>query len=105
MLGWVLFRSDSIAEAGAYLLRMLGIGGNGALDATARLYLHDNLLLIVVACLGSTPIVKRTTDRLCAKLPGALTELLRCCVVLLLLALCTLFLVNSTYNPFIYFRF
>lgn len=105
MLGWVLFRSDSIAEAGAYLLRMLGIGGCGALDATARLYLHDNLLLIVVACLGSTPLVKRISDRLYAKLPGALTELLRCCFVLLLLALCTLFLVNSTYNPFIYFRF
>ena len=105
MLGWVLFRSDSIAEAGAYLLRLFGIGGQGVLDATARLYLHDNLLLIVAACLGSTPLIKRIADRLTATLPGTVTELLRCCVVLLLLALCTLYLVNSTYNPFIYFRF
>ena len=105
MLGWVLFRSDSIEDAGAYLLRMLGIGGCGVLDATARLYLHDNLFLIVAACLGSTPLIKRIADRLTAKLPGTVTELLRCCVVLLLLALCTLYLVNSTYNPFIYFRF
>ena len=105
MLGWVLFRSNSIADAGAYLLRMLGIGGSGALDATARLYLHDNFLLIVIACLGSTPIFKRITERLTAKLPYAVTALLRCCIVLLLLALCTLYLVNSTYNPFIYFRF
>ena len=105
MLGWVLFRSDSIEDAGAYLLRMLGIGGCGVLDATARLYLHDNLLLIVIACLGSTPLIKRIADRLTATLPGTVTELLRCCVVLLLLALCALYLVNSTYNPFIYFRF
>ena len=60
---------------------------------------------IVAACLGSTPLIKRIADRLTATLPGTVTELLRCCVVLLLLALCTLYLVNSTYHPFIYFRF
>lgn len=105
MFGWVLFRSDSLAEAFTFLQRLVGSGATGFSDAASRLYLHDNLLLIVLACVGSTPLVKRLCSRLTAKLSATLTELLRCAVVVALLALCTLYLVNTTYNPFIYFRF
>ncbi len=105
MLGWVLFRSESLAEAGTFFCRLLGIGANGFIDASARLYLHDNLPLLVLACVGCTPLIKRLCTRAERTLSGGKVELLRCAAVAVLLALCTLYLVNSTYNPFIYFRF
>ena len=58
MVGWVFFRSDSIAEASHFLARLIGVGGNGFIGDSAYLYIHDYLLLILVASIGSMPYIK-----------------------------------------------
>lgn len=105
MLGWVLFRSDTVTDAARYLGNLIGITNGGILGTAARLQLHDNVLLLMLAVIGATPLVRQLALRLEKKLPSTAAELLRCGAVVALLALCTLYLVNSTYNPFIYFRF
>jgi alginate O-acetyltransferase complex protein AlgI len=94
MFGWVIFRSDSVLQALTFFERLVGIGAAGMSDTAARLYIHDNMPLMIIACIGSTPVVKRLTD----KLP-------KLCIMIVLLVLSIIYMVNSTYNPFIYFRF
>ncbi len=111
--GWVLFRCDTLAHAGAYYAALMGIGTN---DATAALryplrMLLDNLTAatLVAACIGAMPVGRW----LLAKLAGAGTirhassalfggEWLW--LALVLAASCA-YLASGTYNPFIYFRF
>lgn len=105
ILGWVLFRSDTAGQAAMFLGRLMGVGTNGWVDAAARLYLHDELPLLLLASLGCGPWLRRLSSSLVERLPVSVAELLRSSVAFILLVLCTIFLVNSTYNPFIYFRF
>lgn len=102
MLGWVLFRSASIGEAAAFLGRLFGRGG--ALDPDTLLYLHDNALLLLVGAVGCTPLLRVGCARLSRRFP-AVSAALRAVAVLALLAVSTVCLANSNYQPFLYLRF
>ena len=63
-----------------------------------------NLPLLVLMTLGATPLPKRLWERLSASRP-VLWGVLRTVLILSGLLLCTAYLVDSGYNPFLYFRF
>ena len=63
----------------------------------ARLYAADRLLVD-----GDTPFVKQTALRLSHTKTGAVLETL---VMAVLLLLCTAYLVDGSFSPFLYFRF
>ncbi len=109
IIGWVFFRSDSLSGAISYLSAMFGLGPGAFCDSVARLYLHDQGILFVVAIIGCTPYVAQWFQRafgqerkLGYQLVQTVTMAMGVCV---LLYVCTICLVNSVYNPFIYFRF
>lgn len=107
MVGWVFFRADGFSGVTSYFVAMLG--ANGFANSMAIVYLHDYLPTLIVAAIGATPLVRTVARRIggCRRL-GEETNLgwlLRGAVCWLSLAVCTIMLVNSTYNPFIYFRF
>lgn len=106
LVGWVFFRAGSIQQAIQYLSKLVGIR-NSWTDQQFNLMLHDNWYIILAACIGATAVVKSTAMKLISKfrMEKYPTWLIRATVVCCLLFLCTIFLVNSTYNPFIYFRF
>ena len=104
IFGFVLFDAGSLQEAFGCIRGMLGLGGLPLISQEARYLLQSNALLLAVAAVGATGLPKAAFDRFekrwprCAGVvvPGAM------CLVLLL---CTAFLVDGSYNPFLYFRF
>ena len=104
IFGFVLFDAGSLKEALDCIRGMLGLGGLPLTSQEARYLLQSNALLLAVAAVGATGLPKAAFDRFekrwprCAGVvvPGAM------CLVLLL---CTAFLVDGSYNPFLYFRF
>ena len=104
VFGFVLFDAGSLQEAFGCIRGMLGLGGLPMVSAEAEYLLRSNVLLLLVAAVGATGLPKAGFDRIqkrwprCAALlvPGSM------CLVLLL---CTAFLVDGSYNPFLYFRF
>jgi alginate O-acetyltransferase complex protein AlgI len=92
------------ACATAYLGAMLGTSGAGFADGGIVYELCRNLPLIVALCLGATPLPKRLMDRLIARAPAA-AEGLRIVLCLAGLVVCTAYLVDQSFNPFLYFRF
>jgi alginate O-acetyltransferase complex protein AlgI len=104
IMGWVLFRSETVAEAGLYFSRLFG-NAEYLMDPTARMYVHDNRYVLVCAMIGAVPAVKWLTEKAGAVCWSPVRSLAKGIFVTCALMACTLFLVNATYNPFIYFRF
>lgn len=112
-LGWVFFRADNFTYSINYLKTVFGLQGAGFIDQTAMLYAYDYVLVFVLGILFSLPIFPYVRE----KLDNLQTDLLSHRIItvtrhsfspviyLSLFLIVTMFLVNSTYNPFIYFRF
>ena len=103
MIGWVFFSSTSLGTAFSLLGVMFGFGEHALFDDAGLYYLTSNLLLIGVMVLASTPALHRFLNRAIV-LSGKPRIAAGVCYTLLFL-LCVAFLVNETYNPFLYFRF
>ena len=102
IIGWVVFRSDSIASAFEYLKLMFGLSENTLYDGLFTGYFTQNVLLLCVGVFVCTPVLKRFKDK--AK-KNIVTDLIYIAVMILLFTICISSLVSSSYNPFIYFNF
>ena len=102
VISFVIFNANDMAQAGSDLACMFGFGNLPALTDATLYYLQSFGLLFVIAFVGATPIVKKWGLRLGETKVGAVLEPI---VLLLLLALCTAYLVDGAFSPFLYFRF
>lgn len=100
LIGWVLFATDSLAGAWGYLKALFGFSGAGVLGATFLYDLMANKVLFVASVLACLPYPAKLGRKFLAKSPSY--AILPVAVALLL---CTAYLVDSAYNPFLYFRF
>ena len=105
-LGFVLFDADSAAQAVSRISAMLGAGGLPLSSTQAVYYLKSYGPLLVLGILCATPLPKMIVAKL-RKSKGAATALdaLEPLFVLVPLLLGTAFLVDGSFNPFLYFRF
>lgn len=103
---FVLFNAQSVGDALACMAGMVGFGGMPAISQEALYYFASYGWLLVIAALGATPIPKRLVERL-EKLKWGenLLILLEPVTLAVLLLLSTAYLVDGSFNPFLYFRF
>ena len=108
MLSWILFESSTLAQAQQLLFALVGLGTSGLAGTASLYYLQSFLPLIIVAGLGATPLPARAVAWFGEKTgqtgQRALT-FLEPAFVAVVLIVCTAFLVDGSFNPFIYFRF
>ncbi|MDR2356303.1 MAG: MBOAT family protein [Clostridiales Family XIII bacterium] len=106
ILGWVLFDAPDPGAAARTAAALFGLGATGFAGAKALYYLRGYALPLLIASVFCTPLPARIARALSRGESGArrMTALEPLCV-LLILALATAFLVDGSYNPFIYFRF
>ena len=100
ILNWVIFANTDITKAFAFIGSMFGSTGTLANGLTLY-YLRDNLLLLAVCAIASTPIAATRWNILNQKKGEWLVPVL----TVIGLAVCTVFIVDASYNPFLYFRF
>lgn len=112
MIGWVFFRADNFAYSFDFIQAMFGMGAVAVFDSHAALILHDNWYLFILACIFSMPVYPWLMDKIDAlqkKFNSMVFNIARNIIepsmLMLLLLVITTYLVNSSYNPFIYFRF
>ncbi|MCR5576421.1 MAG: MBOAT family protein [Oscillospiraceae bacterium] len=102
ILGHVIFRSDSIGAAACMLRSMFALNGNAFSDGMFTGYFAQNVRLMIIGCLLSTPLFKRIGER-CAG--SAVYAFARAGLLFGLFVLSVASLVSNAYNPFIYFNF
>lgn len=101
VIGWVIFRSESIGSALNYIKSMFDFSKT-IIDNSALFYLKENLICFVLATICSTPIIKRLNEKYLSNKIGEITVSI---ISLLILLLSIIYIVKGTYNPFIYFNF
>ena len=102
VLGFVLFNAESVAQAGSDIAALFGFGGLPAVTAETLYYLRSYSLLFVVGVVGATPVVKLAAQKVSKTKAGPVLELL---TLVVLLMVCTGYLVDGSFSPFLYFRF
>lgn len=103
MIGWVLFFSPNMGSALSYLGSMFGAGA-GFIDSTGLYYLSTSIILLVIMFFCAGPSVWRHFQHWTMS-GGTLKTAKTVTIYIGILLLCTAYLVNATYNPFLYFRF
>ena len=102
--GWLLFAWEDIHGHRAYIKAMAGIGAGDWCDPQSVYLVMSNVILLAVLVLGSTSLPQRIA-RAVTKRDGIVAALLQSGFVAVMLLLSIAYLVNGTYNPFLYFRF
>ena len=105
-VSFVLFDADSVLGAISTIAALFGLGGLPLTDPLSIYYIWSYAGVFLIAILGATPlpaIIVRQLAR--GRITGRVVSALEPVVLLALLAICTGYLVDGSFNPFLYFRF
>lgn len=100
LVSWALFAVEDFTAMGLYLKAMFGMGA-GLMDADFLYYLRSYLPILIVAVLAATPLAATLWEKCSHRVRQAALPVL----FMAGLVLATAYLVDGTYNPFLYFRF
>ncbi len=101
ILGWILFAYEDMTLGWMHLKAMIGFNVT-SIAGTGIYYLYTNIILFIVLIIGSTPIPKKLAGFLKEKKIYPIIEIV---FVVLIWVVSIAYLVDATYNPFLYFRF
>ena len=105
LVGFVIFNANGV-DGAIFDLTGMFTPAYPAFNDTTLYYLKSYAVLFVVGIIGSTPAVKTLAEKIAGTKAGskALTILEPVMIVLLFVAV-TAYLIDGSYNPFLYFRF
>ena len=106
IIGWGLFAFENLSYLKDYFRVMFGFKEVALYDQVTLYYLMTNGVLLIILVVASTPLAKQMYQKLKQSKRGELLDVVLSPIVcLLILILSTAYLVDSSYNPFLYFRF
>ena len=104
-VSFVIFDSAGLSEAATHLGRMFGAGGIPLVTGEALYYLGSSAGTVVIAIIGATPFPTRMAKQFSEGKGGRALSILAPAALVLVLAVVTAYLVDGSFNPFLYFRF
>ena len=106
LLSFVVFQIPTLGEAFSYIGGMFGAGGIAFSSAETLYHLKSYAVLLIMAAVGATPVVKTLATKFSeSKKLGKIANVLEPIMIAVLFLVVTAFLVDSSSNPFLYFRF
>lgn len=102
LIGWVIFAIEDISTMGNYFMSMFDINHAPLIDGQTLFYLRDNFVLIIILIIASTPLFKNLFNKY---IMNRKVEWITIVLIIVGLFVCVAYLVDATYNPFLYFRF
>ena len=105
-VSFIIFNANGMKEAISDIAAMFGTQGYPLITTETLYYLRSYAVVIVLAVIGSTPLIKNAVQRL-QQYPAVrrITNIAEPAVMVVLLLTITAYLVDGSFNPFLYFRF
>ncbi|MCQ4922376.1 hypothetical protein NE686_04710 [Tissierella carlieri] len=104
LISWVIFAFDSITDGLNYIKILFGFGSNDIYNHTSLYLLYTNILLFLILIIGSTDIPKRLWNYVNNRF-NKISWIVENIFLLAVIVLSIAYLVDQSYNPFLYFRF
>lgn len=116
LISFLIFHNDRLSDAMADIQALFAQGSHIAqnadsVDRAVYMYVMRNRIVILcIGLIGSTPLPLWVWTKLQQKLQGykigeAIAHVLTGLMVLCVMVLCTAYLIDGSFNPFLYFRF
>ncbi len=99
MISFVLFDSASVSDFAARIGTMFDFSNLS--DTSSLYYVKSYAITLIVAIIGSTPLIKNALARTNEKVKAVLSPIV--CASVLIVS--TAYIIGGSYNPFLYFRF
>lgn len=105
-VSFMIFNANGMKEAISDIAAMFGTQGYPLITTETLYCLRSYAVVIVLAVIGSTPLIKNAVQRL-QQYPAVrrITNIAEPAVMVVLLLTITAYLVDGSFNPFLYFRF
>jgi len=106
LISFVLFNADGLNGAANDIAGLFGGLGLPLFTAETLYAIRDGAILLAVAVVGATPLPKKLVAKIeSIPLGKAVVSILGTILLFALLLLVTAYLVDGSFNPFLYFRF
>ena len=106
MILFIIFSSNNMSVALTNIKGLFGMNEEAFVNDYTLHYLKSYLPVLIIALLGSTPFIKILIDKLRKnKYVNNIINILEPILIVVILVVVTSYLIDNSYNPFVYFRF
>ena len=105
MVGWAIFSYMDMADGAGYLMTMFGMAGAGLGNRTTMYMLLSNGVMLLAGIIGAGSFLGKLFGTKLLPDNTVRRQMAGSIFVLVVMVLSVAMLVNSSYNPFLYFRF
>ena len=106
MILFIIFNAENMSVALTNIKGLFGMNGEVFINDYTLHYFKSYLPLLIIAFLGATPFIKILIDKLRKnKYANNIINILEPILIVMILVVVTSYLIDNSYNPFLYFRF
>ena len=106
MILFIIFNADNMQVALTNIKGLFGMNGEVFINDYTLHYLKSYLPVLIIALFGATPFIKILIDKLRKnKYVNNIINILEPILIVMILFVVTSYLIDNSYNPFLYFRF
>ena len=105
IISFLIFNTESITEIIHSIKNMFFINNIPLIDKESLYYFRSNIVLFIIAIISSTPLLKNIIIKLRNTKIKIVIDILEPITYIILLIIVTSFLIDASFNPFLYFRF
>ena len=98
MISFIIFNGENTSMILQNIGGLFGIGNIPIISPESIYYLKSYFIVILIGIIGATPLFKKITN-------SKISNILEPIFLIFLLIVCTSYIVDGSFNPFLYFRF
>ena len=102
MISFIIFSGESTAQILQNIGGLVGLTGQPLISQESLYYFKSYFVVLLVAIIGATPILKNVFNK---EKMQKITNILEPIYLLLIFVICTSYIIDGSFNPFLYFRF
>jgi len=106
MISFIIFNAYNMSEAWKNIIGLFGANKESFINTYTIYYLRSYIVILIASIIGATPLIKNIILRLKKnEKANKVINILEPIYIVILLLVVTAYLVDNSYNPFLYFRF
>ena len=106
IISFVIFNNENIKDLWSSLYNMFNFRGVDLYNDFSIYYLKSYTVLLIVSMIGATPILKNIIQKINKNVTGQkVISTINSILNIVLLVVVTAYLIDGSFNPFLYFRF